>query len=419
MARHRLARFATILVAALMVIGGAVPNANAQPFQVIHNFGGGLDGALPSAGLTMDKEGRLYGTTFQGGQGGFGVVFKLTPSSSGWIYSLLYSFNGNNNGVQDGGNPSARVIFGPDGALYGTTVSGGLVSCNYCGTVFKLSPPICRSTICPWTETILYSFRGGTDGALPYSEVVFDASGNLYGTTESGGSHCQYGCGTAYKLSRLGTGWEESILYNFTGGLDGLGPTAGLIFDSLGRLYGTAPYSNQGFGGGTVFQLARSRENWALNVLYSFQNGTDGGQPYAGLIFDGSGDLFGVAAAFGQGNGGTAFELSPPGSWSYSLIASFSGSGFLGPYGTLLMDSAGNLYGTTLRGGTYNAGTVFKLTFANGIWTQTVLHNFTGGSDGGDPYGNVVMDKFGNIYGTASMGGQFGVGVVWKITPQH
>jgi len=388
----------------------------AQTFHVIHSFTG-VEGGLPQAGLTIDRRGNLYGTTSQGGTGGFGTVFKLTPEKSGWKLSLLHTFNGGNNGGEDGGDPNARVIFGSDGSLYGTTTGGGSSGCSYCGTVFKLTPAPIACITCPWTETVLYRFQSGIDGRLPYSEVVFDQDGNIYGTTQSGGSNCQYGCGTVYELTPHDGTWAERVLYNFTGGADGGGPTAGLIFDNASKLYGTAPYSDQGLGGGTVFQLARSGSHWTENVLYAFQNGSDGSQPYAGLIFDGSGHLYGVTGAGGAGNGGTAFELThSKGGWNYSLVYSLKGSGYLGPDGSLLMDSAGSLYGTTVRGGSNNAGTVFKLTFSNGRWTETVLHDFTGGSDGGNPYGSVVMDSRGNLYGTASIGGG-GYGDIWEITP--
>jgi uncharacterized repeat protein (TIGR03803 family) len=388
----------------------------AQTFTVIHNFGG-PEGAFPFAGLTMDRAGNLYGTAFQGGTGGFGGVLKLSRSTVGWIATPIYSFQGGNNGGNDAGYPSARLVLGPDGNLYGTTAGGGESSCNYCGTVFKLTPPgpTCKPAPCPWGETVLYRFRGAPDGALPYSPVTFDQKLNIYGTTESGGSNCTYGCGTVYKLKLRNGVWKESILHNFTGNADGGYPTAGLIFDKTGKLYGTTPAG--GSGGGTIFQLVNAGSTWTENVLYSFQNGSDGGQPYAGLIFDGAGNLYGTTAAGGAGNGGTAFELSPSYSgWTYQLLSSFDGSGFLGPYGDLLMDKAGNLYGTTLRGGSNNQGTVFKLTYSNGLWTKTVLHDFTGGDDGGAPYGNVVIAANGKIYGTAATGGQ-GYGIVWEIGP--
>jgi uncharacterized repeat protein (TIGR03803 family) len=390
----------------------------AQTFTTLYNFGGS-EGGFPQAGLTIDRKGNLYGTAFQGGAGTFGGVFKLSRSGSDWVEKTLYSFNGGNNGDTDGGYPSARVVFGPDGSLYGTTIGGGESSCNYCGTVFKLTPPPhgCKTGPCPWVETILYRFLGGADGEFPYSEVVLDRKGNAYGTTQSGGSNCTYGCGTAYELEHAGGHWSKTVLYDFSGNIDGGYPTAGLIFDHAGNLYGTTPVSLNGFGGGTVFRLAHCGASWRQKVLYSFQNGNDGGQPYGGLILDSYGDVFGTTSAGGSGNGGTAFELSRSnGNWTYQLLSAFSGSGFLGPYGDLLRDRAGNLYGTTLRGGANGSGSVFKLTLTNGSWTETVLHDFTGGSDGGSPYGGVVMDTQGNLYGTASTGGQ-GYGIVWEITP--
>jgi len=386
-------------------------SVQAQTFTVIHNFGG-PEGAFPVAGLTMDQAGNLYGTAFQGGTGGFGGVVQLSRSTAGWIATPIYSFNGGNNGGNDGGYPSAQLVWGPDGSLYGTTAGGGESSCNYCGTVFKLAP-LCKSAHCRWRETVLYRFRGAPDGGLPYSPVILDQALNIYGTTQSGGSNCSSGCGTVYRLTYRNGAWRESILYNFTGNADGGYPTAGLTLDKTGTLFGTTPVS--GSGGGAVFQLTHLAGIWTENVLYSFENGIDGGQPYAGLIVDAAGNLYGTTAAGGTGNGGTTFELlRSDGGWAYQLLSSFDGSGFLGPYGDLLMDNEGNLYGTTLRGGSNGQGTVFKLTYSNGRWTNTVLHDFTGGTDGGAPYGNVVMDADGNLYGTASRGGE-GYGVAWKI----
>jgi uncharacterized repeat protein (TIGR03803 family) len=214
----------------------------------------------------------------------------------------------------------------------------------------------------------------------------------------------------------------ENTLYSFSGSpSDGSAPENGLIFDDAGNLYSTTLE-----GGindlGTVFQLTPSGSGWAENILYKFQCGNDGLYSWAGLIFDPSGNLYGAASEVCGGGGGTVFELTPSGgSWTYSLVYSFTRDANCtpggGPEGTLVMDGAGNLYGTTVCGGANDLGTVFKLTPSGGSWTYTSLHDFTGGSDGRNPYCKVVFDTSGNLYGTASGGGSQNAGVVWEIRP--
>ena len=227
------------LVSLLVLTLLTIRAAQAQTYNILHSFSGGGDGGTPSAGLIMDRAGNLYGTAQYGGAGN-GTVFKLSHPGSGWILSTLYAFQGGNDGL----GPEARVIFGPDGGLYGTTTSGGFQ--GY-GTVFELRPPVtaCKSAICPWTETVLYRFQGGSDGIDPaYGDLSFDPMGNLYGTTSGGGLQLCSGntCGVVFKLARSGGGWTESVLYSFTGGNDGGTPYSGVILDSTGNLYGTAYY---------------------------------------------------------------------------------------------------------------------------------------------------------------------------------
>jgi uncharacterized repeat protein (TIGR03803 family) len=393
----------------------------AQTFTVIHAFSGGLDGGEPYAGLTLDKAGNLYGTTSQGGSpsGGDGTVFRLKPKNSSFVFNLLYSFTGS-----DGYNPFARVIFGPNGTLYGTTYIGGAYNG---GTVFNLSPPphACKSALCPWTETVLHSF-GLNDAANPgYGDLIFDQAGNIYGTAQTVARHYIYP-GAVYELTPSGSGWTENLLYIFTGGEDGAYPDAGVIMDQSGNLYGTTAEGGDlacqpPHGCGTVFQLTPSGSGWTENTLYSFSGGNDGWYPEAGLIFDPSGNLYGATQGV-SGSGGTVFKLTPAGNgnWTYALIYSFTGidGNNCGPSRTLVMNGLGSLYGTTPCGGVNNAGTVFKLTPSGGNWTYTSLHDFTGGSDGYGPQCSVVFDASGNLYGTTSSGGPFyNTGVVWDITP--
>jgi uncharacterized repeat protein (TIGR03803 family) len=244
------------------------PSARSQTFQVLHTFSGG-DGQLPYAGLTIDAAGRLYGTTCGNFTSRYGTVFKLTPSGSSWVLTTLYTFSGGS----DGACPESRVIFGPEGRLYGTTTGGGS-TCQICGTVFSLRPPLiaCKTALCPWTETVLYAFSGYS-GIEPMGDLNFDGAGNLYGTAYEGGSG---GRGGIYELTPTGGGWTENDVFNFPqyGALGN--PSAGVMFDKAGNLYGTA-YGN--YGG--VFELMPSQGGWVYNELYTLHGGIEGSNPRA------------------------------------------------------------------------------------------------------------------------------------------
>lgn len=235
----------------------------------------------------------MYGTAVAGGMQacpgyGCGTVFKLSHRSSGWVFDPLYSFEAGN----DGDHPQARVIFGPDGRLYGTTSDPSPF-----GAVFNLRPPptACKTALCPWTHTVLHLFAG-SDGWGPTGDLVFDLAGNLYGTTFEGGSHGQ---GAVYELTPSNGGWTESVLYSFMGGTDGENTNAGVIFDKFGNLYGTTTYGgmyncgNQGCG--TVYELTPSGSGWTKTILYNFQGRSDGDFP-GGLVFDDSGNLYGTTS---------------------------------------------------------------------------------------------------------------------------
>jgi len=421
--QHRISTLGTTLRAAAAVLAlgivfvvaiAATQAAQAQTYQVIHNFTGAGDGVNPRAGLTKDAAGNLYGTTRDGGKYGLGVVFKLAHKSSGWVLTPLYSFAGGN----DGANPDAKVIFGPDGSLYGTTAIGGGGGCggDGCGTVFKLTIPAtaCKSALCGWTETVIYRFMGGSDGQGPaYSDLIFDQAGILYGTTRFGGLA---GGGTVYQLTPSGGGWMENVIHSFAGSPDGYSPNSGVILDGAGNLYGTTYYGGTD-GVGTVYQLTPSGSGWAENIVHDFPgSGEDGVVPACGLIFDPLGNLYGATPAGGSGGGGTVFELTPSGgNWTFSVLYNFNAG--TGPYASLIMDATGNLYGTTFTVGAYGYGSVFKLTFAGDGWTYTDLYDFTGGNDGASPESTPVFDVAGNLYGTTSGGGAYGSGAVFEITP--
>jgi uncharacterized repeat protein (TIGR03803 family) len=396
---------------------GTTPNGGrynvGTMFEMSHNGSGawienvysfdyaGTDGAIPDAGLISDAAGNFYGTTSGGGNSDAGTAFEMSPNGSGgWTEKLLYSFG---EGL-DGFNPEASLIFDARGNLYGTTPSGSM---NGGGMAFELSPNGSGG----WTETVLHSFSGGTDGSAPFGALIFDGAGNLYGTTTSQGINFY---GTAFKLSPNGSGgWTETVLHSFGAGTDGSGPTGGLIFDGAGNLYGTT-YSGGTSNVGTVFELSPNGSGgWTETVLYSFNNnGSDGNYPYAGLVFDSAGNLYGTTYYGGTSNQGSIFKLSPNGNggWTETVLHSFdfnNGTDGAYPYAGLTFDAAGNLYGTTANGGTCDYGTAFEFSpNGGGGWTETVLHSFcNGGGDGYRPFAGLIIDHAGNLYGTAAVGG--------------
>ena len=424
----------------------AIPAVEAQTFSVIHNFTNVADGGAPFTGMIMDRAGNLYGTTTRGGNAGggcpfgCGVVFKLAHRGSGWILTPLYTFLGDN----DGATPCSRLTFGPDGTLYGTTSEGGGTQCGYgggcspnvggCGTAYNLKPSAhaTGNALGTWNETVLYRFTGSSDGATPQGDLAFDASGNLDGVTSSGGTlggicgtQLGSGCGTVYQLSRSGSGWAENVLYSFQPTNDGYNPWGGVILDPAGSIYGTTANADLPLtpNCGTVFQLTQSGSSWQETILHQFgMQAFDGCQPLGGLIFDSSGNLYGPTLRIYEGGSVGSGEVygvsySPGNGWQYSRLFEFPDDGYGGPASSLIMDSAGNLYGTTVGYGLHRYGEVFKLIPNGGGWSYVDLHDFTGGDDGGYPYGSLVQDAEGNIYGTTEMGGTYGHGVVFEITP--
>jgi uncharacterized repeat protein (TIGR03803 family) len=342
------------------------------------------------------------------------VALILTSASGAWAsdqYKTLYTFRGR----ADGSVPRSVLIFDTGGNLYGTTLRGGdLKGCGGygCGVVFKLTP----NSDGNWTENVLYSFRDDNkDGENPFGGLVFDPSGNLYGTTTGGGA---YGGGTVFQLTNTGGSWRETVLYSFNPDIgDGTQPSASLIFDQAGDLYGTTE-GGGGFNAGTVFELkSSSNAGWTNSVLHSF-NGNDGNDPVGGVIFDLSGNLYGTTGEGGAYNYGTAFQLSPNGNgtWTENLLHSFNNNGRDGYYvdAGLILDATGSLYGATTEGGAYKAGTVFELTQKrSGKWTESLLHSFNG-TDGDSPYGGLVFDPTGNLYGETYYGAN-GYGTIFKL----
>ena len=388
-----------------------VQSAHAQTFSVIHKFTFAGDGANPVAGLTL-RAGILYGTTTVGASHN-GSVYQVTHSGSNWATTPISFLSAG------GEQPESRVVFGPDGHLYGTTLLGGS---HGSGVVFDVIPPlsICKTANCFYSEKVLHNFQG-PDGSSPASgDLIWDQQGNMYGTTAFGGAN---GKGAVFEMMRSGDGWTEAPIYSFAGGNgDGGFPRSGVIFDNNGNLFGTTNGSIPTHDGyGTVYELKYTPgTGWAETVLYNFQNGADGYKPWPSLIFDSAGNLYGAAADGGSGGGGTIFELSPSGnSWTFKLIYSFSGNtgDGCGPRQPLASDAAGNLYGTTFCDGPNHFGSVFKLTNTGNGWTYISLHDFSGGADGKWPSSNVTFDSDGTLYGTAEGGGTQDGGTIWMIKP--
>ena len=417
--------------------------------QVLYAFQGGSDGMIPEPGLVFDGQGNAYGTTYYGGDGsclnGCGIVFELTPSQSGpWTETIIHHFNPN---TGDAGKVVSRLTLDGQGNLYGVGSADG----SY---IFKLSP---NPNGGEWNETILHAFGSACEGesapggcnALGY--LLLDDAGNLYGTTSSGGG--PKGCGTVFKLAPEKSGsWKETVLHVFeqgkshcaSGSTDGQYPAVGLIMDSSSNLYGTTYYGGAN-DTGTVFRLTPGPNGkWKETILYTFliiENPAAGGNPYASVVMDQAGNLYGTALSGGdtQMQDGVVFELSPTpsGEWTETVIHNFPAPRYVDgeqPYTGVLIDSAGNLYGATYAGGGQQepdcpdndgCGVVYKLTPGQGgNWTQTILYAFQNSTDGGQLYDDVLaIDSAGNLYGTAFSGGAFpcdngqldGCGVVFEV----
>jgi uncharacterized repeat protein (TIGR03803 family) len=393
------------IIAALASAALGVPK-----YRVLHNFGLGDDGVLPWNSLVLDGEGNVYGTTSAGGTNGYGIVFELTPGPDAtWGETVLYSFPAFSG---DGERPTGLVL-DANGNLYGTTQNGGAY--RDAGIAFELT----RGS---WIETVLYNFcskSGCSDGGEPQASPIWDSAGNLYGTD-----------GAVFELSPGSEGWTETLLHTFSYQNDGGGlASTGVTMDANGNLYGTslAGGSNHTCGGGcgTAWELHRmSDAKWKEHILHEFGN-DDMSSPGGPLVLDRAGNLYGIAQQ-GFNGGGAIYRLKPyghHGNWWATILYSLTG-GEDGdfPTGSLVMDGAGNLYGTAGYGGDlscdapYGCGVVYELAKAGGKWKYTVLHRFTG-SDGAIPDAQLVFDSKGNLYGVTEAGGASGNGVAFELTP--
>jgi uncharacterized repeat protein (TIGR03803 family) len=307
-------------------------------------------------------------------------------------------------------NPTSNLVFDAQGNLYGSTFSSGHQACK-CGTVFRLSP----QTGGGWGYQVLYQFKGNGDGGNPIGNLVFDNAGSLYGAS-------RYGNGNVFRLTQQTNGlWTETAVYTFTGTPDGSGPDAGLTIDSMGNLYGTTHIGGV-YGNGTVYEMTPANDGtWSETVLYSF-SGTDGANPFSEVTLDQSGNLYGTTGNGGQYGRGEVFKLSrDSGGWTEIVLHSFEGGTDQGePYSGVVLDSSGNVYGTATDNDFGGSGTVFRLKpNLDGSWKETILHTFGDGNrnDGAYPSSNLVPDAAGNLYGTTYVGGAYYQGVIYKLTP--
>ena len=381
---------------ALLVAGFLVSVAAAQTESLLRSFSGATtDGSVPYAGLVADTKGNFYGTTVAGGSGtscnlGCGTVFKITANGK---ETVMHSFAG---GTTDGAAPYGPLVVDVSGNLYGTTSSGGP---NGAGTVFKLTPT--------GTETILYSFGAplSGDGSSPRGRLAMDAAGNLYGTTFEGGAHY---VGTVFEVTPSGT---ETILYSFTGGTDGGYPFGGVVQDKNGNLYGTTYMAGED-GFGTVFELSATGTE---TVLYSFKGGSDGEFPAAAPVLDTKGNLYGTTEGGGKHAEGTVYRVAPATSTEIVLY-SFGSAANDGaqPYAGVILDAKNNVYGTTITGGAFGNGIAYKVT-PTGV--ESILHSFGASGDGLDPYGGLIVTATGDLYGTTALGGTDDLGTIFRIVP--
>lgn len=424
------------LVVVLALLGFSAPLI-AQTETVLYAFGAApTDGFGPASPLLIDASGNLFGTTTSGSDTlcdlgevfGCGIVYELVKSPNGYAEKVLYSF-GSSSPITDGASPQAGLIVDAAGNLYGTTTYGGSSNClvsigvDGCGTVFELV-----KSANGYTEKVLHEFTG-FDGANPLAGLVMDASGNLYGTAEGGGTN---GFGVVFELVNSSGTYTEEVLYSFGAtAADGTFPVGGLLMDSAGNLYGTTsldagPFSCDLTACGTVFELVKSAIGYTEKILHTF-SGSDGANPEAGLIADSSGNLYGTTSNGGAYGFGTSFELiNSSGSYTEKVLHSFGGtpSDGVSPIASLLMDASGDLFGATKMGGSptacggFGCGTTFELVNVAGSYTEKVLHGFGGVGDGESPAAALVMDSSGLLYSTTEAGGSnLSLGTVFEINP--
>lgn len=424
-------RFISILAALTLVL--AVRASASDTEAVLYAFGGiPNDAAAPAAGLIVDKLGNFYGTTQAGGASGcvhcFGAAYELSLVGGTWKETILHSFGGS-----DGYEPLAPLA--PDGAgdLFGTTFLGGDTygsgcSTNGCGEVFELTHGMSG-----WTESNVYSFTDGSDGAYPTTAVTFDGSGDLFGTASGGGSAaCTGGCGVAFKLTPSSGKWTESVIHTFTGAADGAKPYASVLIMGP-KIFGTALYGgNTGApcppgGCGVVFELAKSGGVWNETVIHTFTGGADGDNPISALTADRAGNLYGTAAG-GTHSSGLIYKLTRGKTgWTEHVLYNLTGHPAIGPLGDLSMDSNGDLFGAasggndcTINRSRATCGVVYELVHGAGnSWTEKVLYSFLKTVGGWNPNGHLLIDSSSDVFGTTVKGAESNgcCGDVFELKP--
>jgi uncharacterized repeat protein (TIGR03803 family) len=408
----RIRSFCLFGVGLSALAAGATMSASASSYSLIHNFTG-ADGQQPSGALVADSAGRLYGTTFLGGQQGGGSVFRLTRSDKTWNEEVLFSFPGSS-GVRGG------VLIGPSGELYGTTVIGGAFAS---GTVWRLDP-----NGSSWTLTTLHTFNpaGGKDGYYPNAGLVFGKDGLLYGTTmgqppQDGEQPTQSPMyGTVFSVSPKGDGTEYALLHVFGGTNDGQFPGWGrLLVDNKGVLIGTTELGGT-LSNGTAFRLAppnKKRATWTETVLHNFGATGDAVGPFTGLVRGLDGASYGCAA-WGKNGFGAVYSLTSTGEQVLYNFGDQAGDPSAASSCDVTVDATGTLYGTATSGGANGKGAVFKVTppvAGQTGWTETVLHSFAG-SDGQNP-SSAPLKRGKVLYGVTDLGGSGGKGAAYSVTP--
>ena len=397
-----------IVTVTLLLAAGAA----ASSVDFLYNFGSQSgDGYYPYAGVIADSKGNFYGTTYDGGaNSSYGAVYELSPGKGGYTETTLYSFNAK----PDGYYPYGALARDKSGNLYGATYYGGA---NGYGRVYEL-----KKSGKIWKETVLYDFAGGTaDGYYPQSQLVFDAKGNLYGTTTYGGAHSG---GTVYQLQAQKSGkFKYNLLYSFAGGsTDGYYPQLGPLFVAKnGYFYGTTLYGGSSYNDGTVYELFNARGVWVEKVIYAFTGGKAGQYPYGGVTMNSKGVIFGATYNGGVSDYGAVYRLTQAKNktWAHLTIYSFLGGTNDGayPYAGLVLDQKGDIWGTTYQGGTSNGGILFELTPSGKTYKEKVIDIYANSGDGYYPHDTPYLDSKGHLFGTTTSGGTKGGGTVWEIIP--
>ncbi|HSC20063.1 MAG TPA: choice-of-anchor tandem repeat GloVer-containing protein [Rhizomicrobium sp.] len=382
---------------------------HAASVNVIYSFEGGADGEYADTDLVRDSAGNLYGTTVQGGTHASGTVWQLHPNGDGsWTHIVLYSFSGG----ADGAEPYKGVTLDAAGNIYGTAVTGGGGVCEGgCGVAYKLT-----NNGGSWTQSVIHQFTGGDDGSGPGARLTLDDSGNVYGMAPTGGAN---GAGTIFEMrpAKHGT-YRLKVLHAFTG-IDGIGGSAGALVMHDGSLFGAATAGGTN-GAGTIYRLSLDQRGmWKFKVIYNFLDEPDAGFPYGGLTFDALGNIYGTTYYACANDIGCVYELSPRrGEWKEKVLYSFSGSDGSGPIGSVNLDSAGNIYGTTSEGGAAADGVIFKLVpGAHRHWSENVVHSFAGSPDGEYAYNGMLDDGAGHFFGTTVHGGAHDDGAIYQFNP--